>query len=625
VQKYVGSSKTKPKLAKIGGKLWLRQKKAVQEAVFDLAAEMIDLQAARSTLPGIAFPPDSDWQESFDAAFPYQETPDQLLAIDAIKNDMMKPQPMDRLLCGDVGFGKTEVALRGVFKAVDAGYQVAILVPTTVLAQQHFRTISERMSEFPFTIAAMTRFQSKREQAETREKLAFGSVDIVVGTHGLASENIHFHNLGLVIIDEEQRFGVEHKERLKTLRKMVDVLTMTATPIPRTLHFSLLGIRDISNLETPPPDRMPVETKLVRFQPELIRSAILREINRGGQVFFVHNKVSDIESVAAKIQRIVPEARIAIGHAQMPDEALEQVMIDFIDYKFDVFVSTTIVESGLDIPNANTIFIDAADHFGLAELHQLRGRVGRYKHQAYCYLLLDANQSLNENAGKRLRAIEEFSHLGAGFNIAMRDLEIRGAGNILGTQQSGHIAAVGYELYCSFLEAAVRALKRMPQKTVVEVEVELPGSAYIPKSYITVQKQKIDLYRRLSRVTTVSDVKDLENEMIDRFGKPPHVTQRLLKLAAIRVKAHLWRVRFIHVERGMMGDPNVSLNSGYVVMEFVSYDLMNKLKRALYPIPLRITNDMKAYCPFPKEIGSITGSPDEILKFVDDILSPIPR
>jgi transcription-repair coupling factor (superfamily II helicase) len=618
VQRYVAGNKYKPKLAKIGSSLWSRHKKEVQEAVFDLAEEMIELQARREAKPGIVFPADSDWQREFDALFPFRETNDQLLAIEAVKRDMELPRPMDRLLCGDVGFGKTEVAIRAAFKAVDAGYQVAVLVPTTILAEQHVKTFSERMREFPITVAALSRFQTKAKQKKIIERLAAGTIDIVIGTHRIVSSDVSFHNLGLVVIDEEQRFGVHHKEKLKMFRESVDVLTMTATPIPRTLHFSLLGIREISNLETPPEDRLAVETHVVRFNEEFIRSAVLRELNRDGQIFFVHNRVYDIEELAGRIQRIVPECRIGIGHAQMPDEELEKVMKAFVNHKFDMLLSTTIIESGLDIPNANTMFIDEADRYGLADLHQLRGRVGRYKNQAYCYLLLGRNQMLHSQAAKRLRVIEEYAHLGSGFHLAMRDLEIRGAGNILGTQQSGHIAAVGYEMYCQFLETAVRTLKQLPPKTVVEVELDLPGVAVLPMSYVTDQRIKIDLYRRLTRVTTLEECTDLRNEMIDRFGQPPPEVQRLLIHSKIRVLAHGYRIRTIKLESGIAGD------SGYVVFNYVSQPLMDKLHEKLkhQKRTIRFTSDRHAYIPLPPNL-SRHSDPDTILRLVIEILTDL--
>ena len=542
VQKYVGGAKSRPTLAKLGGRLWERQKDRVEEAVNDLAGDMLELQAARASRPGITFPPDTEWQREFDASFPYQETVDQLTTIDAIKRDMCQGRPMDRLLCGDVGYGKTELAMRAAFKTVDAGYQAAVLVPTTLLCEQHLRTFTERMAEFPFEIAALSRFATRRRQAEIIRRLEEGSIDVVVGTHRLAQPDVRFHNLGLVMIDEEQRFGVEVKERLKALRQIVDVLTMTATPIPRTLHMGLLGLRDISNLETPPEDRLAVETRVARFDPELIRPAVMRELNRGGQIFFVHNRVEDIEILARRLRQIVPEANMAVAHGQMHEDDLEQVMIGFLDRRYDLLLATTIIESGLDIPNANTMFIDEADRYGLADLHQLRGRVGRYKHRAYCYLLVDPNKSLSPSAAKRLRAIEEFSRLGAGFAIAMRDLEIRGAGNILGTEQSGHIATVGYELYCDLLEQAVRHLKQQPPKTSIEVDVDLPGEGYIPRSYVPDMRLKIDLYRRLARVSSRSELDDLTAELVDRFGQPPPLVRHLLELAAVRIAAHRWGI-----------------------------------------------------------------------------------
>ncbi|MDR0871277.1 MAG: transcription-repair coupling factor [Planctomycetaceae bacterium] len=618
VQKYVAGNKYKPKLAKIGGLLWARQKKGVQEAVFDLAEEMIQMQAQREAIPGTAFPADSDWQKLFDAAFPFKETNDQLLAIDAVKQDMEKTRPMDRLLCGDVGFGKTEVAIRAAFKAVDAGCQVAVLVPTTILAEQHKRTFTERMREFPVTVAALSRFQTTAEQKKIIEDLSAGKVDIVIGTHRIVSADVKFKNLGLVVIDEEQRFGVAHKERLKSLRTSVDVLTMTATPIPRTLHFSLLGIREISNLTTPPEDRLPVETHVVRYNEDLIYDAVMRELKRNGQIYFVHNRVNDIQHFAERIQRIVPACRIGIGHAQMSDDDLERVMKGFIEHQFDMLISTTIIESGLDIPNANTIFIDEAGHYGLADLHQLRGRVGRYIHQAYCYLVLQRNQELTSTAAKRLRALEEYSHLGSGFHLAMRDLEIRGAGNILGTQQSGHIAVVGYEMYCQFLEAAVRMLKQLPPKTVIDVELDLPGTALIPISYIADQRIKVDLYRRLTRVSTLDEWKDISAEIEDRFGTPPPEVYRLIQHGKIRVLAHRYRIRSVNLADGIGND------SGYIVFQYVSPKLMEQLQTKLreesrQPLEIRTTADRKAYIPMPNGLTRNSDSA-RILSLVIDIL-----
>ena len=537
VQKYVGGTKLTPKLAKIGGAAWAKQKAAVERAVADMAADMLRLQATRAARPGIAFPADTPWQRQFEEAFPYDETPDQLTAMEAIREDMQKPRPMDRLLCGDVGFGKTELAMRAAFKAAEAGMQVAVLVPTTVLCEQHRRTFTARFSEFPFVIRALSRMTSTAEERDTLEGLARKSVDIVIGTHGLAQPNIHFANLGLVIVDEEQRFGVDVKERLKAMRASVDVLTMTATPIPRTLHMSMLGIRDISNLTTPPTNRIPVETKPARWDKTLIRAAIERELARDGQVFFVHNRIQDILKVATRIQSIVPEASIGIAHGQLSETELEEVMVTFVQGRIDILLATTIIESGLDIPRANTIFIDEADRYGLADLHQLRGRVGRSHHRAWCYLLVDEAARLTASAAKRLRAIQEFSSMGAGFSLSMRDLEIRGAGNLLGTQQSGHIAAVGYELYCRLLEQSVRGLKKMPPAEPPPVNIDLPGEAWLPRDYCADFRAKIDVYRRLSRATAERQVDELATELADRFGPLPDEARRLLDFAKLRCRA----------------------------------------------------------------------------------------
>jgi transcription-repair coupling factor (superfamily II helicase) len=548
VQKYVGGSKSDPELSKFGGTAWQKKKDRVQAAVLDLASEMLELQATRESKPGFSFPADSDWQREFDAAFPYEETPDQLTTIAEIKRDMEKARPMDRLICGDVGYGKTELAMRAAFKAIDNGKQVAILVPTTVLAEQHFRTFSQRMAEYPFAIEVISRFRSGSEQKRILKRLEEGSIDIIIGTHRIVSNDVKFKELGLVIIDEEQRFGVEHKERLKKLRQTVDVLTLTATPIPRTLHLSLLGIRDISNLETAPQGRLAIETRIVRFDTQLVRHAIMRELNREGQIYFVHNRVHNIHEIAARLHDIVPEARIVVGHGQMGEHELEDAMVKFVQKQADILVATTIIESGLDIPNANTMFINQADNYGLADLHQLRGRVGRYKHRAYAYLLLDADRTITPTASKRLKAIEEFSELGAGFKIAMRDLEIRGAGNILGTQQSGHIAAVGYELYCSLLENAVRSLKNMPVKTHMEVTIDLPWPAILPRDYVPGQKQKIEVYRRLSRVRKLDGLIDFRRELRDRYGPIPEAVEWLLRQAEVRILASHWQIAELHLE-----------------------------------------------------------------------------
>ena len=623
IQRYVGSGKSVPKLAKLNGTAWSKQKKEVQQAVWALASEMLELQAARETLEGIEFPPDGPWQSEFESLFPYRETDDQLAAIDSVKGDMERSRPMDRLLCGDVGFGKTEVALRASFKAVEAGYQAAILVPTTVLAEQHYRTFSERASAFPVRVASLSRYSSKKEQAATIEKLKSGEIDIVIGTHRLVQKDVQFKNLGLAVIDEEQKFGVKDKEKLKKLRGQVDVLTMTATPIPRTLHFSLLGVRDISNLATPPADRLPPITKVLRYNEDVVRGAILRELNRGGQVYFLHNQVFDIEEKASELRRLVPEAKIRVGHAQMPVAELESTMRDFVLKRFDVLVCTTIVESGLDIPNANTIIINKANRFGLAELHQLRGRVGREKKQAYCYLALDANQTISSDAAKRLRALEECDKLGSGFQIAMKDLEIRGAGNILGTEQSGHIAMIGYEMYCDFLDAAIRALKNQPQKLSVDVEIDLPGSAILSDEYVPDSRAKIDFYRRLDRVSKVEELVELRAELLDRFGPLPLEAERLFVLSQIRLAAFQYRVKSIQLaqfDSFLSRDKMLAISFRAPTL---TYRLQEELKKRGVALQL-VENEngsLKGYVKLPGGLfgGDGNAKEDELLTFALDL------
>ncbi len=584
VQRYVGGTKTRPRLAKIGGQSWARQRKAAESAVTDMAVELLEMQAERTARRGISFDSDNAWQRQFDASFPYVETPDQIRAIDAVKIDMESTKPMDRLICGDVGFGKTEVAMRAAFKAVTSGYQVAVLVPTTVLAEQHYHNFRTRMAEFPVEIAKLSRFCSAAEQRQTVKDLRRGKVDIVVGTHRLASEDVDFSNLGLVIIDEEQRFGVAVKERLKTLHSNVDVVTLSATPIPRTLHMALVGVRDISNLETPPAERRAVETNVVRWDDQLIRRAMIRELNRGGQIFFVHNRIGDMHAVVEKLKRIVPEARVQVGHGQMNEGELEQVMVDFIEHKFDVLLATTIVESGLDIPNANTIFIDDADRYGLSDLHQLRGRVGRYKHQAHCYLMVAQHKHLSPEASKRLRAIEEFSQMGAGFAISMRDLEIRGAGNLLGSQQSGHIAAVGYEMYCQLLEDAVRQVQNLPPKLSADVDIDLPVEAYLPESYVPDLRHKIDLYRRIAKLNNAEEIKEIRAELRDRFGPLPDAAKRMLELAELRLDAAAWQIAAI------------TNDARFIVLHYGNRRQVERLVRHS-SIPIRVVDQRRAYIP----------------------------
>ena len=550
VAKYVGSMQKRPRLSTIGSKKWLNQKEKVEKSVQDLASELIEIQARRHAIGGIAFGPDSTWQKEFEESFLYQETPDQITTADQIKADMQQPVPMDRLLCGDVGYGKTELAMRAVFKAVESGKQVAVLVPTTILCIQHGRTFTERFADFPFVIEFLNRFKTHAEAKDIIKRTKQGNVDILIGTHRILSDDVNFKDLGFVIIDEEQRFGVEHKERLKKLRVNIDVLTMTATPIPRTLHLSLLGLRDISSLTTPPLDRRSITTTVCRYDKELIRKAIVRELNRQGQVFFLHNRVQSIHKMADEVQSIVPDARLAIGHGQMAKHELEKTMIDFVQGRVDVLVCTTIIESGLDIPNANTIIINNADRFGLAELHQLRGRVGRYKHRAYAYMLLPENRPVTPIAAKRLKAIEEYSELGAGFRIALRDLEIRGAGNILGAEQSGHIHTVGYEMYCKLLSDAVKRLRNEPIEEPPKVSIYLGFTTYLPKSYIPSDRQRMDVYRRIAAAVGSADLKRLRSDLTDLFGAIPPEVEMLLDFTELRIKADRKNIKSILASGG---------------------------------------------------------------------------
>ena len=548
VQRYVGAFKGKPELSALGGTKWANQKTKAKGAVKDLASEMIRVQAIREHAPGIAFPPDTPWMHEFESSFPWDETEDQNNAIVAMKKDMESPRPMDRLICGDVGFGKTEIAIRGAFKAVESGRQVAILVPTTVLAVQHERTFKKRLADFPFVVESLTRFHTAKEQKEILERVAKGEVDILIGTHRILSKDVHFDRLGLVVIDEEQRFGVEHKQRLLAFRAEADVLTLTATPIPRTLHMALLGIRDISSLQTAPIDRRAVVTEIKSWNKELVRHGIRRELAREGQIFYVHNRVHDIESVADEIQKLVPEARVIVGHGQMPPRVLEKVMLEFVRGDADILVSTTIIESGIDIPSANTMFIDDADRFGLSDLHQLRGRVGRYKHRAYCTLLLPRKRFVNKVARKRLQAIEQFSMLGAGFQIALRDLEIRGAGNLLGAEQSGHIAAVGYEMYCQLLEQAVLDLKSGKKPPIIETMIDIGVTGKIPKQYIASATRRLTMYRRFAACEEQASVIKVVEDLRSGYGDLPHSVTKLVRYHELRVAASSIGIETITVD-----------------------------------------------------------------------------
>jgi transcription-repair coupling factor (superfamily II helicase) len=540
ISRYSGGEA--PTLSRLGGSEWARTKERVRRAVNDLARELLELYAARETAQGHAFSPDTPWQAELEASFPYEETPDQLRATAEVKADMESPRPMDRLVVGDVGYGKTEVALRAAFKAIVDGKQVAVLVPTTVLADQHYRTFRQRLGAFPVTVRLLSRFVPPREQRAVLAGLANGTVDLVIGTHRLLSRDVQFRDLGLVIVDEEQRFGVAAKERLKQLRREVDVLTLSATPIPRTLNMALSGVRDLSVIETPPEDRLPIQTRVAEASAGLVRDAILRELDRGGQVFFVHNRVETIDAQAEQLRRLLPGVRIAVAHGRMPEGELERVMLRFARGEIDVLVCTTIIESGLDIPNANTIIIDRADTLGLAQLYQLRGRVGRSNRRAYAYLLYRRRERMSEEARKRLQAIFTASELGAGFQIALADLEIRGAGNLLGPEQSGHMAAVGFDLYTRLLAEAVEEQRaaREGREPVIEpptAVVDLPVDAHLPDDYVPDEIQKLDLYRRLARARTAGDLAAIRAELVDRFGPLPPAAQRLLEVADLRLTA----------------------------------------------------------------------------------------
>ncbi len=556
VARYTALTEEPPQLTRLSGADWEHAKARVKKAVRDVARELLALYAARELASGYAFSPDTAWQGELEASFPYLETPDQLKAIAEVKADMERQRPMDRLICGDVGYGKTEIALRAAFKAVMDGKQVAMLVPTTILAQQHFNTFSERLAAFPIRVEMLSRLRSEKEQQEVLAGLKAGTVDIVIGTHRLLQKDVTFKDLGLVIIDEEQRFGVIHKERLKQLRKEVDVLTLTATPIPRTLHMSLMGVRDMSTIETPPEERLPIITIVHEYDETLIREAILRELDRGGQAYFIHNRVQSIEAIANRLRRLVPEASFAVAHGQMPEEQLEQVMLDFTQGRYDVLVCTAIIEAGIDIPNVNTIIIDRANHFGLAQLYQLRGRVGRGANRAYAYLLYDKEFQLTETAQKRLEVIGQATELGAGFRIAMKDLEIRGAGNLLGVEQHGHIAAVGFDLYTRLLAEAIRELKEATERGQEAMEetamaaapapvLELPLDAHLPADYVADVAARLALYQRMAALSTLQEVDDLRNELRDRFGPLPPQAENLVYLLELKVLAAAAGVRSV--------------------------------------------------------------------------------
>ena len=615
IQKYASSDAKKPKLNRLGGQEWSRTKSRVRGAVKEIARDLVELYAIRQEKEGFVYGEDTVWQKEFEEMFPFEETEDQLLAIEAVKRDMESTKIMDRLICGDVGYGKTEIAIRAAFKAIQENKQVVYLVPTTVLAQQHYNTFVQRMKDFPVRVDLMCRFRSSAQQKKTIEDIKRGLVDIIIGTHRVLSDDLQYKDLGLLIIDEEQRFGVQHKEKIKKLKENVDVMTLTATPIPRTLHMSLIGIRDMSVLEEAPNDRMPIQTYVMEYNDEMVREAIQRELSRQGQVYYVYNKVKDIDEIAAKIQKLVPEANVAYAHGQMREHKLENIMLDFINGEIDVLVSTTIIETGLDISNANTMIIHDADQLGLSQMYQLRGRVGRSNRMAYAFLMYRRDKLLREVAEKRLAAIREFTDLGSGFKIAMRDLEIRGAGNLLGAEQHGHMEAVGYDLYCKMLNEAVKHLKGELKEEPYTTTIDLNVDAFIPNSYIPNEYQKLDIYKRIASIENEEEMEEMLEELIDRFGDVPKKVQQLLHIALLKTLAHSAFV--VSVEQ--KGD----------AFRFVMYE---KAKVKVEQIPklidsykgnLKFTVDTNPYFTY-KKIGRDKNEKDEnVLELVKSVLNDI--
>ena len=550
VTKYAGSGDAAPRLDKLGATTWQRTKDSVRASLREMAQDLLRLYAERQVVEGLAVAADTPWQHEFEAAFPFEETPDQLESIRQVKADLERRQPMDRLVCGDVGYGKTEVAMRAALKVALDGRQVAILVPTTILAEQHWNTFRERFTPYPVRVEMLSRFRSPARQKTVLAGLAAGTVDVVIGTHRLLSKDVAFKDLGLLVVDEEHRFGVAHKERLKQLRKAVHVLTLTATPIPRTLSMAMAGIRDLSVIESPPADRLAVETVVCRFDPQVIKEAIERELGRGGQVFVVHNRIQSLPTLVRLIQRLVPRARVAIAHGQLREATLERTMLDYVGGAYDVLVATAIIESGLDIPASNTIIINRADRLGLAQLYQLRGRVGRDRLQAYAYLLIPADGRVDETAAKRLRVVQELTALGSGLKVALRDMEIRGAGNLLGAQQHGQIEMVGFDLYLKLLEEAVRELRGEPVEDEVDPVVTVDAAAYLPDEYVAEPAQRLALYKRLAGVRAAGEIEDARRELRDRFGPLPEAAARLLDVVALRLDAKALRLERLEVRGG---------------------------------------------------------------------------
>lgn len=612
IQKYIGSDSASPKVSKMSSNEWKKTKAKTKKAIEDMAKELIQLYAKRRKLKGYAYPEDDIMQKDFEYRFPFDETDDQLKCIEDIKADMEKAEPMDRLLCGDVGFGKTEVALRAVFKAVAAGKQVAILVPTTILAQQHYTTIMDRFRGFPVKVGMLSRFKNAKEQENIIKNVNKGLCDIVVGTHRLLSKSIRFKNLGLLVIDEEQRFGVKHKETIKEFKSNIDVLCLSATPIPRTLHMSMIGIRDMSIIQEPPHDRIEIQTYVIEENEGIIRDAIEREMSRGGQIFYVHNQVKDIESVANRIRKLVPEARVCIGHGQLDEKALENMMVDFVEKKYDILVCTTIIETGMDIPNVNTLIIDNADKFGLSQLYQLRGRVGRANKSSYAYLTYRKDKVLTEVASKRLKAIKEFTEFGSGFKIAMRDLEIRGSGNVLGHQQHGHMMAIGYDLYVKYLEQAVKKLNGEDLEiNEVEITVELNVDGFIPGYYIANEERKIEMYKRIASIENEEDILDVNEELIDRFGDIPRQAENLIKVAYIKSLCKQIGIKDL-LQNGKMLQIEFT-SSGKMTEKIMDYLMKNQSKKIRF--------DMTSKDPKMKYVLTADKKQKEILKEVTALLS----
>lgn len=614
IQKYAGADAKKPKLNKLGTQEWIKTKTRVRGAVKDIAKELVELYAVRQAKEGFQFNIDTVWQREFEELFPYDETDDQLTAIEATKRDMESKKIMDRLICGDVGYGKTEVAIRAAFKAIQDGKQVVFLVPTTILAQQHYNTFTQRMKDFPVRVELLSRFRTPAQQKKALVDLKKGFVDIVIGTHRVLSTDVEFKNLGLLIIDEEQRFGVTHKEKMKRLKENIDVLTLTATPIPRTLHMSLIGIRDMSVLEEPPVDRVPIQTFVMEYNDEMVREAINRELVRGGQVYYVYNRVNNIDEIANQIAKLVPEATVSFAHGQMSERQLERIMYDFINGDIDVLVSTTIIETGLDISNVNTMIIHDADQLGLSQLYQLRGRVGRSNRTAYAFLMYKRDKMLKEIAEKRLQAIREFTELGSGFKIAMRDLEIRGAGNILGAEQHGHMEAVGYDLYCKMLNEAVQVMKGVDIPDDFETTVELDADAYIPPTYIKNEYQKLDIYKRIAGIETQDEYEDMQDELMDRFGEMPKSVVNLLSVALMKSLAHKSYITEVSADRKQIK---------LIMYRFAKVDV-NKIPEFIgkYGNKLKFTVETNPYFQYTPSVNEWKDAED-LIEFVKKLLGDI--